>query len=271
MDFADPAVVKTLNRALLKAHYGVGHWDIPAGFLCPPVPSRADYLYHVADLLAVDAGAKPDGKTVRALDIGAGANCIYPILGASAFGWRFVATDVDPASVKWSEKLVASNRALTGKIDCRLQCERRAIFHGVVRDGERFTVSVCNPPFHGSAEEAAAGTLRKLKNLGGGVKPKDAVLNFGGRANELWCEGGEAGFIQRMIRESAERPGLCVWFTTLVSKKATLPTVERELRRAKAVAVRTLTMFAGQKQTRVAAWTFLSPEERKARLTEKLD
>lgn len=50
IDFANPAAVKLLNRALLKTCYGVSHWDIPPGYLCPPIPSRADYLHHLADL-----------------------------------------------------------------------------------------------------------------------------------------------------------------------------------------------------------------------------
>jgi 23S rRNA (adenine1618-N6)-methyltransferase len=52
IDFADPAAVLALNRALLRHHYGVTEWEVPAGFLCPPIPSRADYLHYLADLLA---------------------------------------------------------------------------------------------------------------------------------------------------------------------------------------------------------------------------
>lgn len=275
VDFADPAAVKTLNRALLKAHYGVEHWDIPDGYLCPPVPSRADYLHHVAGLLATDvgAGAVPTGLAVRVLDIGSGANCIYPILGTRIFGWRFIGTDVDRAAVKCCKEIISANRTLVGKIELRHQPELRAIFRNVTRPGEHFALSLCNPPFHASPGEAAAGTARKLRNLGSGAKPTQPVLNFGGRANELWCDGGEAGFIRRMILESAEQPELCVWFTTLVSKKSSLPLIERELRRVRAVDVRMLTLFAGQKQTRVVAWTFLSAAARceKLRSPSKVD
>ena len=270
VDFAEPLAVKWLNRALLKAHYGVEQWEIPDGYLCPPVPSRADYLHHVADLLAVDAGSVPTGPKVQALDIGMGANCIYPILGARIFGWCFVGVDVDPVAVKCGKQLVSANRNLAGKIECRLQTDARAIFQNVTSRGERFTFSLCNPPFHASREEAASGTMRKLRNLGGGVKPARPVLNFGGRANELWCDDGEAGFIRRMILESVELPELCVWFTTLVSKKGSLPLIERVLRRVKTADVRTLTLFAGQKQTRVVAWTFLTAAERRERLIDKV-
>jgi 23S rRNA (adenine1618-N6)-methyltransferase len=175
--------------------------------------------------------------------------------------------------VKCAKDLVAANRTLVGKIELRHQREPHSTFRNVTRPGEHFALSLCNPPFHASPDEAAAGALRKLRNLGGGAKPVQPILNFGGRANELWCDGGEAGFISRMIRESSERPELCVWFTTLVSKKETLALIERELRRAKVIDVRLLTLFAGQKQSRVQAWTFLSAGERRERLrkSDKLD
>jgi 23S rRNA (adenine1618-N6)-methyltransferase len=266
IDFADPAAVLTLNRALLKLHYGVAHWDIPAGSLCPPIPSRADYLHHLADLLATDAGGIPQAPSVVGLDIGTGANCIYPLIGTHVYGWNFVGTDIDPVSVNWAQTLVAADPSLQGRIECRLQPAPDAIFKGVVAPGEEFAFSLCNPPFHASPAEAAAGTLRKLKNLGG-QKPAKTVLNFGGRSNELWCPGGEAAFVRRMIIESAARPELCVWFTTLVSKRGSLPGIYRDLEKARVADVRTLTMFAGQKQSRIVAWTFLPGARRRQRLT----
>lgn len=268
IDFADPDGVKTLNRALLKLHYGVDHWDIPHGYLCPPIPSRADYLHYAADLLSESvAPAIPRGPAVSVLDVGMGANCVYPLIGTHDYGWRFVGTDVDPVSVDWANQLVAANPTLAGKIECRLQPARDAIFKNVVRPGETFALSICNPPFHASPAEAAAGTLRKLKNLSGG-KPAKTMLNFGGQSNELWCHGGEEAFVRRMIGESAVRPALCVWFTTLVSKRGSLPAIYRELGKARAADVRTLVMFAGQKQSRIVAWTFLTEAERRRRLTE---
>ena len=51
IDFANPKAVKWLNKALLKLYYSIEYWDIPAGYLCPPIPGRADYIHHIADLL----------------------------------------------------------------------------------------------------------------------------------------------------------------------------------------------------------------------------
>ncbi|MEO6324921.1 MAG: RlmF-related methyltransferase, partial [Thermoanaerobaculia bacterium] len=82
IDYANPDAVLALNRALLKHVHGIAHWDVPPGFLCPPVPGRADYLHHAADLLAGSNGGEiPRGSGVRVLDIGVGANVIYPVIG----------------------------------------------------------------------------------------------------------------------------------------------------------------------------------------------
>lgn len=249
IDYANPAAVKALNQALLKDAYGIDHWDLPPGYLCPPIPGRSDYLHHLADLLGVR------GKRVRVLDIGTGANCIYPLIGASEYGWQFVGTETDPVARRWAMKLVAANPPVSALIECRLQTSPLACFNGVVKPGETFDVSMCNPPFHASAEAAARGTGRKHRNLGH-QRGRAAVLNFGGRAGELWCEGGELGFVRRMITESAERPGLCRWFTTLVSQRAHLPRLFHALEAVNALDVQTLEMVHGQKTSRILAWTF---------------
>lgn len=257
IDFADPAAVLALNQALLKHHYGVAHWDLPAGYLCPPIPGRADYLHHLADLLGEESRGKlPRGPAVRVLDVGVGANCIYPIIGTRVYGWRFVGSDIDPTAIAWARRLIAMNPSLRGAVECRLQRSKRAIFRGVVQPGETFAASICNPPFHASRDEAAAGTLRKLKNLHGRAAGKNPVLNFGGRHHELWCEGGEAAFVQRMITESAALPGLCRWFTTLVAKRENLPAIERALRAAAPAEVRVIELAHGQKKNRIVAWRF---------------
>lgn len=255
IDWADPAGVLALNRALLKLHYGIEHWEIPPGYLCPPIPSRVDALHALADLLA-DGGPLPLGPTVRVLDIGTGANCVYPLLGTALHGWSFVGTEIDPVAVAAARRNVAGNPALADRIEIRRQSSPGALFTGVVPPGETFVLSLCNPPFHASAEEAAAGSLRKVRNLGGGRKPSSPALNFGGRSHELWCEGGELAFVRRMITESAARPGLCRWFTTLVSKRGNLPAIERALAKVQPADVRILPLFAGQKQSRIVAWTF---------------
>ena len=123
--FADPAAVKALNRALLKLTYGITGWDIPPQYLCPPIPGRADYLHYLADLLAAgNGGIIPRGKSVRVLDIGAGANCIYPLIGHREYGWQFVGTDIDPAALDNAQRILDANSGLSDAIDC--VCKRHA-------------------------------------------------------------------------------------------------------------------------------------------------
>ncbi len=264
IDFANPAALKALNQALLRHFYRVAAWDIPAGYLCPPIPGRADYIHYLADLLASsNQGVVPRGKGLKVLDIGVGANCIYPILGHQEYGWRFVGSDTDPKALNAARRLVAANHNLVGAIDLRLQPEPQHILAGIVKPGEVFDATVCNPPFHGSLAEATAGTQRKLTNLGAkrGARP---VLNFGGQNTELWCPGGEKGFVRRLVSESQQLPTSCFWFTTLISKKDTLPAVYHALRQAAATDVRTINMAQGQKKSRLVAWTFLTLAQQEA-------
>ena len=257
IDFADPAAVRVFNRALLRQLYGIRHWDIPEGYLCPPVPGRADYLHALADLLGSDAGgAIPRGARVRVLDVGTGANCIYPLLGHHDYGWRFLGSDIDPAALASAQAIVAAN-GLGKAIELRQQGDAQHVFHGLLQAGERFDLTLCNPPFHASAAEASAGSRRKWKNLGKlDPRRKLPVLNFGGQSNELWCEGGEIAFVRRMVRESRAAAGQVLWFSCLVSKAGNLPLVEQALKHSGALETRTVNMSQGQKQSRFVAWTF---------------
>jgi 23S rRNA (adenine1618-N6)-methyltransferase len=252
VDFADADAVRALNRALLKAYYGVAHWDLPPGFLIPPVPGRADYVHAAADLLAAANGGRiPRGDAVRVLDVGVGANVIYPILGRAEYGWRFTGSDVDPAALAAAREIVDANPALAGGVDLRLQTAP-AILAGLLAPEESFDLALCNPPFHASPEEAGAGSARKRKNL----RLPDRGLNFGGRGAELWTPGGEAAFARRMIEESAPLGARVGWFTILIAKAEHLPAVESALTRAGAADRRTIEMTQGRKKSRLVAWTF---------------
>jgi 23S rRNA (adenine1618-N6)-methyltransferase len=255
IDFANLQAVKALNQALLKHYYGVSVWDIPKNYLCPPIPGRADYVHYLADLLAESGNA----QQVRLLDIGTGANLVYPLIAAHAYGWQSVGVDIDSKALRNAQQIIEAN-GLQQQISVRHQPKPESIFKGVILPGEQFTVTLCNPPFHASAEEALAGTQRKWRGLG--KKPPQA-LNFGGQSNELFCEGGEAAFLTTMIRESKLFAKQCVWFTTLVSKATNLPLVYRELKKVQALTVKTVEMTQGQKQSRFVAWTFQAAPSKK--------
>lgn len=270
IDFAKAQAVRALNRALLQDGYGVCGWDIPPAYLCPPIPGRADYLHVIADLLAADnGGVIARGAAVRGLDIGVGANGVYPLIGHSEYGWSFVGSDIDPLALASLQRVIDANAGLGEFIELRLQSSPEKIFSGVLQGDEVFDFTLCNPPFHASLDEAQDGSARKWRNLGKLTTGKSARLhdaphlNFGGQGAELWCPGGELAFVRRMIDESSAYQARCWWFTTLVSKATSLPAFYAALRQAGGREWKTFDMAQGQKKSRVLAWSFFSAAQRR--------
>ena len=258
VNFSDPNAVKMLNKALLKHFYDIQYWDIPQDYLCPPIPGRADYIHYLADLLSLNnKGQIPTGHVVQVLDIGVGANCIYPIIGHCSYGWKFIGSDIHSASVKSAQFIVEANTNLRKGIQIRLQKTPSNIFKGVIKPTDRFDLTLCNPPFHASKDEANAIATQKLRKLGKPLDRSKVVLNFSGQKNELWCDGGEERFVCQMVQESTQFTTQCLWFSTLVSKKTTLPKLLNTLRNSGAADVKTIKMTQGQKESRFVAWTFL--------------
>lgn len=248
IDFANSEAVLQLNRALLNYYYQVKNWRIPENYLCPPIPGRADYIHHLADLLAEDQSL----KNIKGIDIGVGANAIYPILASRIYNWKMLGTDIEEKSVKIAKANIEANPQLCSNIEIRLQEDRGSIFKGMIKEGEYYNFSMCNPPFHASEQEANKAALQKLKNLG---KEKSLNLNFGGQANELWCNGGESLFIKRMIKESVLFKTQIGWFTCLISKKENLLKICKQLKKLKAT-YKIVEMSQGNKKSRFIAWRF---------------
>ncbi|MHA1562544.1 MAG: 23S rRNA (adenine(1618)-N(6))-methyltransferase RlmF, partial [Promethearchaeota archaeon] len=213
VDFSNPLAVKLLNKAILNHYYGIKNWEFPDENLCPPIPGRADYIHHIADLLGENNfGTIPIGDKITCLDVGIGASCIYPIIGVTEYDWKFIGSDIDPKSIASAQNIVNSNSSIKNKIECRLQKNSKDVFHGIIGKEDRIELVICNPPFHSSIEDAQKGTRRKIKNLSG-KKVKTPKLNFAGISNELICDGGEYKFIQNMIRESEKFSKNCYWFS----------------------------------------------------------
>ncbi|MEP2280243.1 23S rRNA (adenine(1618)-N(6))-methyltransferase RlmF [Maribacter sp.] len=261
IDFFNPKAVKALNKAILLSDYDLEFWDIPEGFLCPPIPGRADYIHHIADILAKSNGGNPvKGEKITCLDIGVGANCVYPIIGNSSYGWSFIGSDIDKTAIEAAEKIVKMNSGLNGKVKFRHQPKPEHIFSGILNTNEKVDFTICNPPFHATKAEAEAGTLRKLSNLKK-KRVKKAELNFSGQGGELWTDGGEKRFILNMINESAQFSKNSAWYSTLVSKQSNLGVFYDRLEKIGVVEHVTTPMAQGNKMSRIIAWTFLSTLE----------
>ena len=241
--FADKQAVKALNSALLKCHYGIW-WNIPDDNLCPPVPGRLDYLLYISDLISK--------KDVHLLDIGTGANLIYPILATCHFNWRCTASEVDVDALKNARKIIEKNSILA-KTELRHQKFKQNILEHMITSDDEFDVLVCNPPFSKSSTDARQKNQRKLKNLG---LEKEQGLNFGGRSTELWYKGGEVAFVKRLVLESTQFKNQVHWFTSLISKKENLRHIRRAIVKTLPAKVKVIDMALGNKKSRFIAWTF---------------
>ena len=260
IDFTSWDATKALNRALLMDHYGLVAWDIPEGQLCPPVANRANYIHWLEDLLRLSRPSglsETTGAHVRGLDIGVGANCVYPLLGASINGWSFVGSDVTDVALRCATENAAANPAVSSLIEIRDARKRRSGGGGgddgddgngdggglllqVVREGESFAFCMCNPPFFESMEEAE-------------LNPS---TNFGGTPEEMCCEGGEEAFVKRIYDDSLVLRERVYWYTTMCGKKDTWKRLRRLLELRRVPAVRTTEFLQGNTTRWGVAWSF---------------
>lgn len=256
IDFSNPEAVKTLNSALLKTYYGIQYWEFPDENLCPPIPGRADYIHTLNELLD-SSGLKED---ITVFDIGTGATCIYPLLGHKIYNWSFIASEIEGKACENAKQIIEKN-ALNQNIEIRFQDNPQKILEGVLDPSEKVTATLCNPPFYKNEQEANENSLRKLRGLG---SPSQKVIrNFSGTAKELWYPGGEKAFLHNYLYQSSLLKTNCFWYTSLVSKKEHVKSMESSLKKLGATSVKVLQMSLGNKISRVVAWTFLSEEEQK--------
>ncbi|WP_026775109.1 23S rRNA (adenine(1618)-N(6))-methyltransferase RlmF [Polaribacter sp. Hel_I_88] len=241
IDFSNPKAVKELNKALLFTFDAISTWDFPDANLCPPIPGRLDYIHHLNDLISSDS-------TIKILDIGTGATCIYPLLGVAAYNWDFVATDIDLDSLDTAQDIIYDNK-LESKIELRQQFNEQQILKGILKNDDLFSVTMCNPPFYKSAEEAQGANKRKNRNLG-----NNAVRNFSGNNNELWYVGGEKAFLHNYLYESSLFKEKSNWFTSLVSKKENVESLEKSAKKLGVTAFKVIPMNQGNKFTRIVCW-----------------
>lgn len=243
IDFSNPEAVRELNKALLFSFEKISSWNFPAKNLCPPIPGRLDYIHYLADLLSSE-------ENIKILDIGTGATGIYPLLGIATYNWNFVATDIDIDSLDVAQDIMDDNK-FDSKIELRQQLKEEQILKGILKDDDSFSATMCNPPFYKSAEEAQGANGRKSRNLG-----NNAIRNFAGNNNELWYVGGEKAFLHNYLYESSLFPKSSKWFTSLVSKKENIKSLEKSSAKLGAVEFKVIPMSQGNKVTRIACWRF---------------
>ncbi|MCL4162405.1 UNVERIFIED_CONTAM: hypothetical protein GTU68_002531 [Idotea baltica] len=243
IDFSNQNAVKEINKALLFSYDKISIWHFPDENLCPPIPGRLDYILHLSDLLSSE-------ENISILDIGTGATCIYPLLGVAEFNWSFVATDIELNSLDTAQDIIDDNN-LDANIKLRQQFNEQHILKGILEKGDAFTATMCNPPFYKSAEEARGANRRKTRNLG-----NNAVRNFSGSNNELWYVGGEKAFLHNYLYESSLHKKVSIWFTSLVSKKENVASLETSAKKLGVLEFKVIPLNQGNKVTRIVCWQF---------------
>ncbi|KAK4284838.1 hypothetical protein QN277_001618 [Acacia crassicarpa] len=299
IDWTDFNATRELTRVLLLHDHSLNWW-IPDGQLCPTVPNRSNYIHWVEDLLSSDIipHTISTRDKVRGFDIGTGANCIYPLLGASLLGWSFVGSDVTDVAIEWARKNVHSNPHISDLIEIR---KVESNENAVSVEGFQYGESVCDeskidlggnfgaevPP-----EPSLPPDLRSNfnKNYYGppillGVVRDDEKFDFcmcnppffesleeaglnpktacGGSREEMVCPGGERAFITRIIEDSAALGHSFRWYTSMVGRKSNLKFLISKLW-ANAVTIVKTTEFVQGKTCRWGiAWSFLPPRQKK--------
>ncbi|KAJ2332262.1 Methyltransferase-like protein 16 [Coemansia sp. RSA 2681] len=252
IDFKHPDAVRVLNQALLSVYFGL-RIHLPSNSLCPTVSNRLNYVKWLSANIVSEFIPGP----LSGLDIGTGASCIYPLLGARYLPQcSFVGTDINEDSVATALANVAQNE-LQGRIKVFLNNDRQTTLPldapgfpqpNVDADGSSFAFCMCNPPFYESSDERER--LRQMK-LGA------PSLNTIAKDDELYTEGGEEAFLARLVDESATMAGRIKWYTTMVGKKSTLALLKARLRGVGAKQAREGVLIQGRTTRWVLAWSFL--------------
>ncbi|XP_031126646.1 uncharacterized protein LOC116028928 [Ipomoea triloba] len=269
---------------------------IPDGQLCPTVPNRSNYIHWIEDLFSSEIIPKVQSydNTVKGFDIGTGANCIYPLLGASLLGLRFVGSDFTDAALEWAERNVKSNPHISELIEIRNVATQDSsadeVLNGPminckqdVDDSNAKPVGIkplscphevqmnMSKNYHGPP--ILVGVVKEGENFDfcmcnppffetieeAGQNPKTSCA---GTTEEMVCPGGEQAFITRMIDDSVKLRQSFRWYTSMIGRKANMKVLESKLWEVGATVVKTTEFVQGQTCRRGLAWSFVLPTKK---------
>ncbi|RLN60723.1 hypothetical protein BBP00_00005833 [Phytophthora kernoviae] len=229
-----------------------------SGMSAGDLPNRLNYLHWIEDLLnQVDCdefmgrqeqheGGDQQHETIKGMavsgiDVGTGANCIYPLLGAAMNRWHFIATEIDNESYTYAKENVDRNQ-LQGLIAVKRMHTNKLLTEPLQGEApeHKFHFVMCNPPFFDDMSEAD-------------TNPDASCM---GSANEMVFPGGEIAFIGSMIDESMELQDRVLWFTSMIGRKSSLRKLLALLREKQVPNTRTTEFFQGRTKRWGIAWTF---------------
>uniref|UniRef100_A0A672SR98 U6 small nuclear RNA (adenine-(43)-N(6))-methyltransferase n=1 Tax=Sinocyclocheilus grahami TaxID=75366 RepID=A0A672SR98_SINGR len=239
LNFKDPEAVRALTCILLKEDFGLTI-EIPLEWLIATVPLRLIYIHWVEDLTG------GQGNPQRGIDIGTGASCIYPLLGATMNGWFFLTTEVDDICFNYAKKNVEQNH-LAELIKGR--CPRRLLMDALKEESIVYDFCMCNPPFFANQLEAKGVNSRNSR------RPPSSSINTGG-VTEIMAEGGELEFVKRIIHDSLQLKKRLRWYSCMLGKKCSLAPLKDELQKQGVPKVTHTEFCQGRTMRWALAWSF---------------
>ncbi|XP_038549975.1 RNA N6-adenosine-methyltransferase mettl16 [Micropterus salmoides] len=258
VNFKEPEAVRALTCTLLREDFGLTI-EIPLERLIPTVPLRLNYIHWVEDL--IDGQKQPR----RGIDIGTGASCIYPLLGATMNGWYFLATEVDDICFDYATKNVEQNN-LSELIKVVKVPQKTLLMDALKEETELvYDFCMCNPPFFANQLEAKGVNSRNSR------RPPPSSVNTGG-VTEIMAEGGELEFVKRIIHDSLQLKKRLRWYSCMLGKKCSLTPLKEELRKQGVPKVTHTEFCQGRTMRWALAWSFYddvivpSPPSKKRKL-----
>ena len=198
-DWSNNDLSLLMTKSILKYYFNIQYYDIPKGFLIPPIPSRLNYLNLIHSLIK-----DIKEENIIGIDIGTGANIIYPILGNSVYNWKFICTEINNESYN-NARIILQKNNLEEDINLIKQDNKNNIFLGILNRENKYSFSMCNPPYYDYEQEI------KIED-----KKRDSEFNF----DEVYYKEGELGFFQRYLEESICYKKNIFLYTILIGKKS---------------------------------------------------
>ncbi|XP_016311130.1 methyltransferase-like protein 16 [Sinocyclocheilus anshuiensis] len=241
LNFKDPEAVRALTCTLLKEDFGLTI-EIPLERLIPTVPLRLNYIHWVEDLIG------GQGNPRRGIDIGTGASCIYPLLGATMNGWFFLATEVDDICFNYAKKNVEQNH-LAELIKVVKVPQKTLLMDALKDESIVYDFCMCNPPFFANQLEAKGVNSRNSR------RPPPSSINTGG-VTEIMAEGGELEFVKRRQNTYNNITQRIRWYSCMLGKKCSLAPLKDELRKQGVLKVTHTEFCQGRTMRWALAWSF---------------
>ncbi|KAF2034225.1 hypothetical protein EK21DRAFT_56869 [Setomelanomma holmii] len=214
LDFQDPETIKVLSKAILRADFGL-QLEVPDDRLCPPIPNRWNYVSWIQGLIdstcPVVSNVYEPHRAVVGLDIGAGASAIYTMLCLqSRPAWTMCATDIDKKSFESAAQNLALNNLMT-RTKLLQTTQLNALIPMQALGVNHLDFTMCNPPFFTDSSDMSAS----LKSEGKSWKP-NAVCT--GAEVEMVCNGGDLGFVTKIVNESLVLKEKVQWYSSMLGK-----------------------------------------------------